>query len=107
VQAQGPFAEPDSPGILLVKGAPGIDQLADEIEAYHYVWLETVRGKSKDVYRDNDNRIAALEYANEEWEENPKPTPITSVANPHAPQRGASPHQPSRRPAVRTEWRSI
>lgn len=65
------FVGGDTPGFFLVEGAPGIDELADEIEAYHYVWAETPKGKSKDVYRVNDNRLAAVEYANEEWEENP------------------------------------
>lgn len=66
---RGPFAEPDSHGIYLVEGAPGIDDLANEIEGYHYVFTETPKGKTKDVYRVADDRIAAVEYANEEWEE--------------------------------------
>lgn len=67
----GPFAEPDSPGILLVEGAPGIEELCEQLEGYHYVYAETPRGKTKDVYRDNDDHVAGLEYANEEWVENP------------------------------------
>ena len=69
VVAQAPFEEGDSPGFFLVEGMPGIDELADEIEGYHYVYTETPRGKAKNVYRTNENRIAAVEYANEEWEE--------------------------------------
>ena len=66
---RGPFAEPDSPGILFVEGAPGIEELCDQIEGYHYVFTDTPKGKTKDVYRDNEDGVAALEYANEEWEE--------------------------------------
>ena len=69
IQQQGPFMEPDTPGIFLVEGMPGIDELADEIEAYHYVYSETPRGKTKDVFRQDDDRIASVEYANEEWVE--------------------------------------
>lgn len=65
----GPFEEPDSPGIFLVEGAPGIDELADEIEAYHYVYTETAKGRTKDVYRMDENLLAAAECGNEEWEE--------------------------------------
>lgn len=68
---QGPFLEPDSPGFFLVEGAPGIDRLADEIEAYHFIYTETPKGKTKDVYRDAEDGIAAIEYANEEWESAP------------------------------------
>src|SRR3990167_4791336 len=32
----GPSATDDSAGLLFVKGAPGIDDLCDEIESYHY-----------------------------------------------------------------------
>ncbi len=71
---EGPFTEENSPGLFLVEGMPGIQDLADEIEAYHYVYSDTPRGRVKDVFRMNDDRIAAVEYANEEWEEG-KPTP--------------------------------
>ena len=66
---RGPFAEPDSPGIFLVEGGNGNEELADELEAYHYVWSDTPTGKTKGVYRMGENRIAGLEYANEEYEE--------------------------------------
>mgnify|MGYP001562253384 CR=1 FL=1 len=66
---RGPFAEADSPGLFLVEGMRGIDELAAELEAYHYVFTETPKGKTKDVYRANDDLVAAVEYANEEWEE--------------------------------------
>lgn len=66
---RGPFMEPDSYGIYLVEGMPGIEDLANEIEAYHYVFFDTPKGKSKDVYRVDDDRIASVEYANEEYEE--------------------------------------
>lgn len=59
----------DTPGFFIVMGCPGGEDLANEVEAYHYTWTITERGKSKGVYRVNENRIAAVEYANEEWEE--------------------------------------
>ena len=69
--ARGPFAEPDSPCIFLVEGMPGIEDLANEIEGYHFVYSDSVKGRTKDVFRENDDRIAAVEYANEEWVERP------------------------------------
>lgn len=66
---QGPFAEPDSPGLFIVEGMPGNDELADQIEGYHYIYTETPKGVTKDVYRDNEDHVAGMEYANEEWEE--------------------------------------
>lgn len=66
---RGPFAEPDSPGIILVEGAPGTEELADQIEGYHYVYSETPKGKTKDVYRVDEDHVAGMEYANEEWME--------------------------------------
>jgi len=60
---------PDSPGVLLVEGAPGIDQFASELEGYHFVWQDTPKGRTKDVYRVDENGVAAFEYANEEFEE--------------------------------------
>ena len=65
----GPFAEPDSPGLFLVENMPGIDELADQIEGYHYIFSDTPKGITKDVYRDNEDHVAGMEYANEEWEE--------------------------------------
>ena len=47
----------------------GIDDLADQLEGYHYVFTDTPKGKTKDVYRSNEDLVAACEYANEEWEE--------------------------------------
>jgi hypothetical protein len=66
---QGPFSEPDSPGFFIVEGCPGGEDLADEIEGYHYIYTETPKGRTKDVYRMNENLIAAMECANEEYEE--------------------------------------
>lgn len=68
-QPMGPYVEPDTAGIFLVKGADGTEELANEIEAYHYVWSVTPSGRTKGVFRMDENRIAAMEYANEEWEE--------------------------------------
>src|SRR5690606_18866718 len=65
----GPYSEPDTPGILFVEGGDGIDELVDQIEGYHYIFVETPRGVTKDVYRDNEDHVAGMEYANEEWEE--------------------------------------
>ncbi len=59
----------DSPGILFVEGAPGIEEAIDQIEGYHYVYRESPSGVVKDVFRDNEDHIAGIEYANEEWEE--------------------------------------
>ena len=66
---RGPFEEPDSPGIFLVEGGKGIDDLAGQLEGYHYVFTDTPKGKTKDVYRSDEDLVAACEYANEEWEE--------------------------------------
>lgn len=74
---RGPFAEPDSPGFFIVQGCRGGEELAEEIESYRYVLSETPRGVTKDVYRDHDDRIAAVEYANEEWEEGPAVEPLS------------------------------
>jgi hypothetical protein len=62
---------PDSPGLFLVKGAPGIDELAEQIELYHY---EHKTSDVKDEYvvaRVNEDLVAALEYAVEELETAP------------------------------------
>lgn len=69
VVPQGPFREPPSPGLLLVEGAEGIDELADQIEGYHFVYSETPRGRTKDVFRDNDDHVAGMEYGNERYME--------------------------------------
>lgn len=76
---RGPFPDPDSPGLLMVEGAPGIEELAAEIDSYHYIYIDTDRGRMKDIYRVNDDRIAAVEYANEEWEETGNTSYPTSV----------------------------
>jgi hypothetical protein len=86
------YAEPDSPGIFLVRGAPGIDKLASQIEGYHYIFTESQRGRDRVIYRDQDDLVAALEYANEEWEEGPQVTPYPkTVVNPLSRERSASP----------------
>ena len=64
----GHHAEPDSPGLLLVKGMAGIDDLAGEIEAYHRVPVVSDLKDSLEVARINDDRVAALEYAIESLE---------------------------------------
>lgn len=65
---QPPFAEPDSPGILLVKDAPGINELADQIEDYHEVYVETDRAADFIVARIDEDMVAGMEYACEELE---------------------------------------
>lgn len=79
---QGPFAEPDSPGIFLVEGAPGIEELASELESYHYIIKDTDRGKVKEVFRLDEDHVAGFEYANEEWEESPSVTLPSSIPSP-------------------------
>lgn len=59
-----PTTRPDTPGLLLVKGGAGIDELADEIESYHYVHRVTETKEDDVIARLDDNRIAAVEYAN-------------------------------------------
>ena len=80
----GPFAEPDSPGLFLVEGAPGVEDLANELESYHYIIKETDKGKVKEVFRLDDDHVAGFEYANEEWEENPRISFPSSIPNPLA-----------------------
>jgi hypothetical protein len=65
---QPPFNEPDSPGLLLVKGAPGIEELCDQIEDYHEVFVQTERKEDFEVARINEDIVAAMEYGNEHLE---------------------------------------
>ena len=65
----GPFVEHDSPGLLLVKGAPGIDELASQLEAYHYEHKVTDTKDEMVVARIDEDMVAALEYGIEELEE--------------------------------------
>lgn len=67
----GPFAEPDSPGILFVKGAPGIDYLCDQIEGYHEVFKQSDTRQVWEVARIDDDGVAAMEYGCEELETEP------------------------------------
>lgn len=80
----GPYLEPDSPGLLMVKGAPGIEELADEIESYHYVELASPTREALVVARIAENRIAALEYAIEELDTAPPPMPSRAKTLPVA-----------------------
>lgn len=90
---EGHYAEPDSPGIILVEGMPGIDKLAQQIEGYHYIWKESDTGKRKEIVREDDDLVAALEDANEEWEVGKgKATFPVAVQNPT---RGRTPSAPS------------
>jgi hypothetical protein len=60
---------PDSPGLLFVEGAPGIDALCDEIESYHEVLQENDTKSEYTVARIDDDMVAAMEYAVEHLEE--------------------------------------
>lgn len=80
----GPNASDDTPGLLFVKGAPGIDELCDELEAYHYEHRVTDTKDDMIVARINDDLVAAMEYAIEELEEYQapdysQPLPTTKV----------------------------
>lgn len=63
-----PHELPDSPGLLFVQGAPGIDDLCDEIESYHEVLQENDTRSEYTVARIDDDLVAALEYGIEELE---------------------------------------
>jgi hypothetical protein len=89
IAPQGPFAEPDSPGIFLVEHASGIGKLAEQIESYHWAFTDTPKGQSKSVFRDNDDFIAGVEYANEEWEEGT----LSYINNTQATRPEATPHE--------------
>lgn len=67
----GPYVELDSPGLLFVRGAPGIDDLVSEIESYHYEHKVSTTRDEMVVARVNDDLVAALEYAIEELAEGP------------------------------------
>jgi len=69
----GPEGPDDTPGLLFVKGAPGIDELCDELEAYHYEHRLTDTKDEMVVARINDDMVAAMEYAIEELEEGVPP----------------------------------
>lgn len=90
----------DSPGLIFVKGGPGIDQLADQIESYHEVAVSSVSREDWQVARINDDYIAAVEYGCQALEEPPRrwtplgngsiSKPVTigpSVGTPSAPPR--------------------
>ena len=49
-----------------MKGGPGIDELCDEMENYHEIFVESERAQQFVVARINDDRVSALEYACEE-----------------------------------------
>lgn len=61
----------DSPGLFLVKGAPGMDELADQLELYHYQHKTSDVKDEMVVARVNEDLVAALEYAIEELETAP------------------------------------
>lgn len=59
----------DTPGFFVVEGCEGAEEFIDQIEGYHFIYTETPRGVVKDVYRDNEDHVAGVEYAYEEWVE--------------------------------------
>ena len=59
---------PDSPGLFLVRGAPGIDELAEQLELYHYQHKTSDVKDEMVVARVDEDLVAALEYAVEELE---------------------------------------
>jgi len=65
----GPWPEPDSPGLLIDANAEGADELAGQMEAYHYEHIQTERRDEQVVARVDEDLVAALEYAVEEWDE--------------------------------------
>ena len=87
----GPSATDDSAGLLFVKGAPGIDELCDEIESYHYEHKLTDTKDEMVVARINDDLVAALEYAVEELEEFELPDYSKPLAASAAPPAWGSP----------------
>ena len=62
----GPYAEPDSPGVLFVAGAPGIDELCDQLEGYQEIMVENKTSTTWQVVRKDDDLVAAWEYSEEE-----------------------------------------
>lgn len=98
--------EPDSPGLFLVEGAPGNEEMAQQIEAYHYIFTEGPKGRSKDVFRDNEDHVAGMEYANEEYVEGAPVTfgsaaPVVTKLPWGQPERGSERTAPRRYDAPR------
>lgn len=69
-QQQTPSGEwsDDSPGLLFLEGAPGIDRLIDQIEGYHFVRVESETKDERVVARIDDDLVAGMEYGIEELE---------------------------------------
>ena len=94
--------EEESPGLLFVEGAPGIDDLCDQIESYHYVVVETTTREERVVARVFDDLVAGMEDAIEELEdafEMPPPSTRTLTYKPQQPATMGMrrPVQPERR----------
>jgi hypothetical protein len=94
--AQRHYEDEDSPGLMLVEGAPGIDDLADEIEAYHRVLVETDRAKKLEVVRIDDDLVAGMEYAIEELETRPEAIPSRTTMQ-----------RPQRQRPAQNGWRRV
>lgn len=62
------YVDADTPGLLFVKGAPGIDELCDQMEAYHYVHRSSDVKDEDIVARIDEDMVAAMEYGLEELE---------------------------------------
>lgn len=80
----GVWAEEESPGLLFVEGAPGIERLIDEIEGYHFVQVENETRDERVVARINEDLVAAMEYGVEELEYDSQPVKITAVGMSYA-----------------------
>jgi hypothetical protein len=86
---QGPFNEPDSPGLLFVANAPGIDALCEQMENYHEVFVQSEVREDYVVARINDDLVAALEYGCEELDRRGPPIPTRMRMERPAPQKYA------------------
>ncbi len=95
-QANGPWQEDDSPGLLIEEGCEGSEELAEEIEAYHYDHVLTDRVEKDVVARINENMISAIEYG------------VQLSCQPHAdfPAEGRREYATAARAPTRS-WRSI
>ncbi len=77
---QPPFLEPDSPGLLFAEGYPGIDQLCDQIEAYHEVFVQNEVKEDYEVARIDEDLVAGMEYGNQCLET--VPSRVAAMAEP-------------------------
>ena len=79
----------DSYGILFVKGAPGIDELCDQLEAYHYEHKQSDIKDEMVVARIGEDLVAALENGIWAMDEYPTPDYSKPLASSAAPAWGS------------------